>query len=365
MSGAENESGSVAVLNEIRGEVAAARESLRQRYDNIDEDSYASRSQARDDPGFVGRFEEIIAKVKPSDTVDLRRVGINYGYDPEEAYSDRSVGLEYVPAIKRERSQYERDIRRVQPFIDRMEDAGVKVRTDFRQIWHEDYYPDIFRSDQESLNRYLDLQSEAPALLGVLADIGFKRLWLEEQFERTDDTKRDVLWKLHQESGYLSGLEDAILRARPGDAINLRVVAVNDGGGRETMAPNLYTDPNYEAAVARTKSDYQDYVAVIRKYTDRLEAAGATVLTGFREIAAKDRDPAIGVEQSALNRYVDEREARLQMKPTPMPSEKQASEKAAIDAASYWSGVAKSASTVAGPQLSEPITQSQRRGRAM
>lgn len=362
MADTGSESDKAVALAYIRGAVATMRESLRQRYDNIDEDSYASRTEARNDLAFVTQFEQIIAKVKPGDEIDLRRVGINYGHDPEEAYSDRNVGLEYVPAIERERSQYGSDIQRIQPFIDRLEDAEVKVCTDFREIWHEDHYPDVFRSDQRSLNRYLDLQSNAPALLGVLADIGFHRLWLEEQFERTDDTKRDVLWKLHLESGYLRGLEDAILRAKPGDAIDLRIVAVNDGR-RETIAPNLYADPNYETTIPRTNSEYQQYIGTIQKYIARLEAAGATVLTGFREIAAKDLDPAIGVEPAALNRYLDDREARSQIKQAPRPVEKQANERAVTDAATYWSGVAKSASTVAGQQLSESVTQ--RRGRAM
>jgi hypothetical protein len=365
MADTGNEEDRAAMLADIRGEVAMMRESLHQRYNNTDEDSYASRLEARDDLVFVRSFEQAIGEVKPDDVVDLRHVGINYGYDPDEAYSDRSVGLEYVPAIERERSQYESGIRGIQPFIDRLEVAGVTVRTAFRQVLDDEYDPRLFRSDQESLNRYLDLNRERPALMGILGDAAIMRLTLEERAERIDLDKPDVVFRANREIGFLQRFEEAILWSQPGQEIDMRVLAVNYAGNRAAAAEDTRNGLNDWHANERARTDYDGYVIMIRKYIDRLEEMGVTVRTGFREMAAKDRDPAIGFSQTALNRYLDDRAARLHINKVAASARTLPEISPKLDAASYWGNIGRSASTVAGRPLSEAVTQSQRRGRTL
>src|SRR5947199_7726301 len=79
-------------------------------YEGIDDDSSASRIEARDKINFLTRFNRKIARAEPGRTVDLRRTIVDYGYDPEEAAADQSCGLAYVSEADRKETDYHSNV---------------------------------------------------------------------------------------------------------------------------------------------------------------------------------------------------------------------------------------------------------------
>lgn len=361
---ASQETDPAALLSRVRDSVAELRAGLERRYDNVDEDSYASRMDARADLRFAYQFELAIAKVKPGDEVDLRRVGINYGYDAEEAYSDRSVGLEYVPAIERERSQFRSDMNLVQPFIDDLEKAGVIVRRQFRELWHEDIDPRIFRSDQVNLNRHLDLQEEAPALVGILFDVGARRLGVEERYERLHETGPDMRERLGNEIHFLARFEDMIANTTRGEIVDMRVAGLYIDDAHRAAAAKLPSGLTYVVAEDINRADYQNLLAGIEKYIPRLEAAGITVRTGYREIHAEDYVQTVVAEQSMQSRDHADRAAKTLAWKAITPLDSPARKSLHDEATMYWSNIAHSAEAATGLQQSESYIQTSARGRA-
>lgn len=351
------------LLANIRDRVAMQRADLQQRYNGISEDSYATRLEAQQDFAFVLQFERAIAGVKPGDELDLRRVGIDYGYDPDDVYSCRSAGLAYVPAIEQERSQYESDIRRVQPFIDGLEDAGVKVRREFRGLWHDEHDPRIFGSSQKSLNRFIDLKTEAPALIDILYDIGIARLTKEERYERIDVERYDLREKADHELGFLMRFEHAISDAKPGGVVDMRFTRVGESEVRDSAILDVRNGLHHVQAGADMKSVYDAQIAGIGKYISRLEETGITVLTGFRGELAKGRAQESGVEQSRLDRSQFEREQKYAAGRANSLNNTPREGGPPRDAAAYWAAIAKSSSIGLGHELSQTAGQTQHHGR--
>jgi hypothetical protein len=110
----------------------------REQYEKLDEDSYASRLEVRDQIAFLTNFNQKLAKLNPGSVLDLRRTIIDYGYDHEEAAADQMSGIEYVPEADRRQADYDRNLHGVSKFISRLESAGVRVKVGVRRIFPED-----------------------------------------------------------------------------------------------------------------------------------------------------------------------------------------------------------------------------------
>src|SRR4051812_35119086 len=61
---------------------------VREKYAQLDEDSYASRLEARDQMAFLTMFNQKLAKLNPGGVLDLRRTIVDHGPDYEEAAAD-------------------------------------------------------------------------------------------------------------------------------------------------------------------------------------------------------------------------------------------------------------------------------------
>src|SRR2546423_12081880 len=79
-------------ISTVRADAQELLADARKQYEGIDDDSYASRIEARDTINFLTRFNRKIARAEPGRTVDLRRTIVDYGYDPEAAAADQSCG---------------------------------------------------------------------------------------------------------------------------------------------------------------------------------------------------------------------------------------------------------------------------------
>jgi hypothetical protein len=112
---------------DVRDEASALLRAARAHFDKIDEDSFASRIEARNRVNFLTRFSHKISRAEPGRTVDLRQTIVDYGYDPEAAATDRSCGLDYVPEADRKEMDYHVNISTVSGLIRRLETAGVQV----------------------------------------------------------------------------------------------------------------------------------------------------------------------------------------------------------------------------------------------
>lgn len=98
----------------------------------ISEDSYVTRNEAHAERHFLEDMKAQLDTLEPGDVLDLSRTETNYGYDPEEAESDRMSGIEYVPAIERDREEHEGHIASVAGLLEQLEASGVTVDTSFK-----------------------------------------------------------------------------------------------------------------------------------------------------------------------------------------------------------------------------------------
>ena len=110
----------------------------REQYEKLDEDSYASRLEVRDQVAFLTNFNQKLAKLSSGSVLDLRQTIVDHGYDPEEAAADQMSGLEHVPEADRKQADYDRNLHGVSKFISRLESAGVRVKVGVRRIFPED-----------------------------------------------------------------------------------------------------------------------------------------------------------------------------------------------------------------------------------
>ena len=124
----------VATMGTLAMQVWDRAAKARGKLEDTSEDSYATRNELRGRIEFLSDLSKKIRKAVPGGTVDLSIQVKDYGYDAEEDAADQSCGLEYVPAIERERSAHEMDLASVQDVIGSLRKMGVKVRTDFIAI---------------------------------------------------------------------------------------------------------------------------------------------------------------------------------------------------------------------------------------
>lgn len=129
---------------QVSEQTAKAREKL----EDTSDDSYATQNELRDRIGFLEDFSKKIRKAVPGGTLDLSVQVEDYGYDAEEAAADQSCGLEYVPAIERERSAHAMDLASVQDIINSLRKMGVKVRTEFTVIAPPEMYSEEEEDEQ-------------------------------------------------------------------------------------------------------------------------------------------------------------------------------------------------------------------------
>src|SRR3954463_14850367 len=118
----------------------------REQYEKLDEDSYASRIEARDQIAFLTTFNRKLAGLSPGSVLDLRRTIVDYGYDYEEAAADQMSGIEYVPEADRRQADHDRNLHGVSKFITRLERAGVRFKVGVRRISPEDREEDDISS---------------------------------------------------------------------------------------------------------------------------------------------------------------------------------------------------------------------------
>lgn len=100
----------------------------------ISEDSYVTRNEAYADRQFFSDLKAQLEGLEPGGTLDLSRTETDYGYDPEEAYTDRMSGLEYEPAVERSRSEHEGHIEGVAPLLEQLRIAGITIDTSFNTV---------------------------------------------------------------------------------------------------------------------------------------------------------------------------------------------------------------------------------------
>ena len=124
----------VVTMGTLAAQVWERAAKAREKLEGTSEDSYATRNELRDRIEFLNGFLTKIRKAMPGGTVDLSIEAVDHGYDAEEDAADQSCGLEYMPAIERERSAHEMDLASVQDVIRSLRKMGVKVRTDFIAI---------------------------------------------------------------------------------------------------------------------------------------------------------------------------------------------------------------------------------------
>ena len=115
----------------------------------ISEDSYVTRNEAHAELGFLENMASEIATLKAGETLDLSRTETDYGFDPEEAATDRMSGLEYVPAIDRDRDEHAGHIAIVEPQLAQPRAAGITIDPSF----HTEAPRDYWEQEQEMLER--------------------------------------------------------------------------------------------------------------------------------------------------------------------------------------------------------------------
>lgn len=134
--GSSLEAAKLAAVQLVNGKLEKldARLSDRDSPSYISEDSYATRNEAYADRQFFSDFKAQLEGLEPGGTLDLSRTETDYGYDPEEAASDRMSGLEYEPATERSRSEHEGHIASVAPLLEQLRVAGITIDTSFNTV---------------------------------------------------------------------------------------------------------------------------------------------------------------------------------------------------------------------------------------
>lgn len=100
----------------------------------ISEDSYVTRNDAHAERQFLEDMNAQLGTLKPGDVLDLSRTETDYGYDPEEAESDRMSGVEYVPSVERDKQEHESHLESVAPQLEQLRSHGVTVDTSFKTV---------------------------------------------------------------------------------------------------------------------------------------------------------------------------------------------------------------------------------------
>src|SRR5215213_6861559 len=106
----------------------------RDQFDQLSEDSYASRNEARERIAFLGSFTRKIARATPGSVVDLTKTVVDYGYDPEDAAAAQDAGIDYQSAADRAAAEYREHLSVVGRFLPQLENAGVSVKVGFERV---------------------------------------------------------------------------------------------------------------------------------------------------------------------------------------------------------------------------------------
>lgn len=128
---------------------------VRRSYDETDPDSYVTRMEGHEQILFLVRFVKELKQVAATGHVDLREFIVDYGYDAEDAASDASCGLEYEPAHERAAELYNLHLEGIQPWLDKLNSAGIEVFTGVEFDDPPEYEPDV--SEADWLNERKDL----------------------------------------------------------------------------------------------------------------------------------------------------------------------------------------------------------------
>ncbi|MDH1270284.1 hypothetical protein N5C81_21960 [Rhizobium pusense] len=100
----------------------------------ISEDSYVTRNEARAERQFLADMKDQLDKLEPGGSLDLSRTETDYGYDPEEAATDRMSGLEYETATARAEREHESHVESVASLLEQLRARGVTVDTSFKTV---------------------------------------------------------------------------------------------------------------------------------------------------------------------------------------------------------------------------------------
>ena len=125
--------GTVMLLLKAAEQVEEHAAVLRERFSHTDMDSYATRLELSKEINQLGNFgaQMRAAASAPSHAVDLSRQEINYGPDPEAAYTDRSSGIEHVPYLQAAEREHKFGLALISPIVAQLRHAGIEVQTDF------------------------------------------------------------------------------------------------------------------------------------------------------------------------------------------------------------------------------------------
>jgi len=127
-------------IRDVRAAVRRRLAAAQSHYDAIDEDSYASRMEARASISFLANFSRQLARAEPGKAIDLSQTVTDYGYDQEAAASCRDCGLDYVPEAESLRNDHEAHLGSAADLIGKLRQAGLEVDTSFHTIAPEDEY---------------------------------------------------------------------------------------------------------------------------------------------------------------------------------------------------------------------------------
>ncbi|APG93030.1 hypothetical protein [Sinorhizobium americanum] len=120
------------VIKAVQTVIAERIDRLNERLSDISEDSYATRNEVSAERQFLADMNGQLDKLGPGDVLDLSRTETDYGYDEEEAASDRESGVDCVPSIERDRQEHESHIDSVAPQLEQLRAYGVTINTDFK-----------------------------------------------------------------------------------------------------------------------------------------------------------------------------------------------------------------------------------------
>ncbi|MGK9338494.1 relaxase/mobilization nuclease domain-containing protein [Sinorhizobium meliloti] len=120
------------VIKAVQTVIAERIDRLDERLSDIAEDSYATRNEVSAERQFLADMNGQLEKLGPADVLDLSRTEADYGYDEEEAASARESGVDYMPAIERDRQEHESHIDSVAPQLEQLRAHGVTIDTDFK-----------------------------------------------------------------------------------------------------------------------------------------------------------------------------------------------------------------------------------------
>jgi hypothetical protein len=148
----------------------------------ISEDSYVTRNEAYAERQFLADMNAQLDKLGPEEVLDLSRTETDYGYDPEEAASDRMSGVEYEPSIERDKREHESHIESVAPQLEQLKAHGVTVDTSFKIVEptpernNDAYLAEIYRDlDPEAEpdrndGRHVEEKDKTPANVDTTAE---------------------------------------------------------------------------------------------------------------------------------------------------------------------------------------------------